>query len=155
MGNAMAGYDDPYGAGPEPQVVQVRIIGAGRSYGYEWHGPDPLRIGDWVSLPSNELSPDGCRGRVTAYGRQGYDGPLKAVVAKTDPPADPWTARMEEVKTREEASMVWRKAREAGLSPERLHGLAATGKAALARLEEAKRQAVDQVQEPASYEPPF
>jgi hypothetical protein len=126
------------GKGDTPQVVRVRIAGAPKAYGYLWRGAEPLEMGEWVMLPGNVVSPEGCKGRVEGFGRDGYNGELKEVVSRIEKP-DPWLARMEAVTTRQEASRVYRKAEAAGLDPQRLVVLERAGKAALKRRAQAAR----------------
>jgi len=127
------------------QVVQVRMAGAPRNYTYQWWsltmvddgwrtGADWLRTGDWVRLPGNVVSPEGAKGRVEGYGRNGYSGPLKDVSCRIEP-QDPWTVRMEAVRGAGDALRVYRAAESKGVPPERLEALAAVGKAALEKLE--------------------
>lgn len=128
------------GGSPEPQqVVQVRLPGAARTYAYavpaHWA---PLKAGDWVRVPSNQVSPDGGKGRVESFGRDGYTGPLKALTDRLEP-QDPWLVRMEAVRGRSEANTVWKAAKDAGVAPERLRGLLAAGKTRLETVD-AKRE---------------
>jgi hypothetical protein len=113
------------------QVVQVQMAGAQKSYGYAWKGEEPLELGEWVMLPGNVVSPEGCKGKVTGFGRDGYNGPLKEVVSRIERP-DPWVARMEAVRTASEARRILNKARTEGLEPQRLIVLEKTGREALA-----------------------
>lgn len=121
--------------GTTVQVVQVRIVGAPRAYGYGWwglpSGSDWLAVGDWVRLPGNVVSPDGCKGRVEAYGRAGYAGKLKDVACRMDKP-DLWQVQMEAVRDKPTALKVYRAAqRDPAVSGERLAALLETGRAAL------------------------
>lgn len=116
----------------EGQVVQVRLPGAGKTYAYAWRGAQPLEPGDWVELPPNGVSPKGSKGRVDGFGRDGYRGPLKDVVAKVEPP-DPWTERMKAATTPAEARSVWAAAKRAELDPQRLQTLKRLGREALAQ----------------------
>jgi hypothetical protein len=125
------------------QVVQVQMAGAQKSYGYAWKGEEPLELGEWVMLPGNVVSPEGCKGKVTGFGRDGYNGPLKEVVSRIERP-DPWVARMEAVRTASEARRVLNKARAEGLEPQRLLALERVGREALAAV---KAQAVKAAQE--------
>lgn len=113
----------------EPQIVQVRIPGARRTYPYTWDG-EPLEVGDWVDLPGNAMSPDGTEGRVEGFGADGYPGPMKAVVAVKEK-QDPWMARMRQVKTAAERLQVYRRAQKAGITGERLSKLVELGKQVL------------------------
>lgn len=117
----------------EPQIVQVRIPGARRSYAYTWDG-EPLEVGQWVHLPGNDVSPDGTEGRVEGFGADGYKGPMKAIVAVKDR-QDPWLARMRQVRTAADRLQVYRKAQRAGITGERLAALVAEGKRVLAERE--------------------
>lgn len=114
---------------PVAQAVQVRIVGAPRAYAYEWRG-EPLEVGDWVELPGNVVSQDGCRGVVEAFGRDGYTGPLKPVLAKLER-LDVYRERMGTVRSREEAARVWQAAHEAGRTRAQLAELAELGAARL------------------------
>lgn len=113
----------------KPQIVQVRIPGARRSYAYTWDG-EPLEEGDWVLLPGNEVSPDGTEGRVEGFGSDGYKGPMKAIVSKQEK-QDPWMARMRQVRTPHDRLQVYRRAQKAGISGERLAKLVELGKQVL------------------------
>jgi hypothetical protein len=119
------------GKGDTEQVVQVQMAGAQRAYGYAWKGEEPLELGEWVMLPGNVVSPEGCKGKVTGFGRDGYNGPLKEVMSRIERP-DPWVARMEAVRTASEARRVLNKARAEGLEPQRLLALERVGREALA-----------------------
>lgn len=113
----------------EPQIVQVRIPGARRSYAYTWDG-EPLEVGQWVELPGNDVSPEGTEGRVEGFGADGYKGPMKAVAGVKDK-QDPWMARMRQVKTPADRLQVYRRAQKAGISGERLSKLVELGKQVL------------------------
>lgn len=108
------------------QIVQVRIPGARRAYGYTWDGLE-LSVGDWVSLPGNAVSPEGTEGRVEGFGADGYTGPMKAIVAAKEK-QDPWMARMRQVRTKQDALKVYKRAVKAGITGERLAELVAVGK---------------------------
>lgn len=112
------------------QVVQVRIPGARRSYAYTWDG-EPLEIGDWVLLPGNQVSPAGTEGRVDGFGADGYKGPMKAIVSRQEK-QDPWIARMRQVQNPAQRLQVYRRAKKAGVSGERLAKLVETGREVLA-----------------------
>lgn len=115
------------------QAVQVRIVGAPRAYGYLWRPLDGslLAVGDWVELPGNAVSPDGCKGRVEAFGRGGYAGELKEVLGRLDKP-DIWLVQMEAVRDRVAANRVYRAAQAAdGMTPGRLAALRTAGTEAL------------------------
>lgn len=110
------------------QIVQVRMAGAPRAYGYTWPATEePLELHDWVMLPGNVVSPEGCKGRVEGFGRDGYTGPLKAVVSRIERP-DPWEARMEAVTTPAEARRVFAAAKREGLDAQKLAKLQVTGR---------------------------
>jgi hypothetical protein len=116
------------------QVVQARMAGARQSYAYGWwglpSGSDWLAVGDWVMLPGNVVSPEGCKGRVESYGRNGYHGAVKDVSRRL-PPQDIWLVQMEAVTGRAQALKVYRAAEKAGVSGERLAALKDVGAAAL------------------------
>jgi hypothetical protein len=156
----MDGYDDPHGRGPTDRelaamnaersetaherdrehfrpaytdVVQVRIAGAGkRTYAYDVPaGLGLLALGSWVRLPGNVVNLDGGFGVVKAYGRQGYDGPLKSIIAVIDEP-DELTVRMSVVKTKDKAAEIYDQAVTAGWSAEDLEELIKVGQDRLA-----------------------
>jgi hypothetical protein len=69
------------------QVVQVQILGAPRTYGYEFFfdmqaDPPvrPLGIGDKVEIPPNQVQEEGSAGTVVGHGDGGYKGPMKEIV---------------------------------------------------------------------------
>jgi len=59
-----------------PQVVTVE-----NGYAYEWHGDEPLRVGDKVLLPSNWTTAGDWVGEVTGLGTT-YAGPLRAILGR-------------------------------------------------------------------------
>lgn len=62
------------------QAVQVDI-GAARPFSYEWHGQEPLKVGDRVLLPANWVRPDPFVGTVVEIGTE-YTGELASVLEK-------------------------------------------------------------------------
>jgi hypothetical protein len=86
------------------QLVQVRIMGAPRTYTYAWEwdpheGDKPLAVGDKVELPPNQVQEEGSSGTVVELGSP-YNGPVKPIVrviepksnyriVETGPPDDP------------------------------------------------------------------
>ena len=65
------------------QVVRVEILGAWRPYTYAWEfdpeeGGQPLKVGDRVELPPNQVQDEGS-GMVVGLGSD-YDGPMKNIV---------------------------------------------------------------------------
>lgn len=72
------------------QVVRVGITGAFRDYTYSWEfnpleGGQPLKVGDRVELPPNQMQPEGSSGTVVALSSD-YDGPMKSIVRVIDKP---------------------------------------------------------------------
>lgn len=72
------------------QVVQVRIEGAVRNYTYGWvwdpeTGGQPLKIGDKVEIPPNQVQEEGAAATVVALGSD-YNGPMKSIVRVIDGP---------------------------------------------------------------------
>ena len=68
------------------QRVQVGIFGAYRPYSYAWEydpldGGLPLKVGDRVELPPNQVQEEGSSGTVVALGTR-YKGELKRIVRK-------------------------------------------------------------------------
>lgn len=72
------------------QVVQVEIAGAPRRYTYGWvfnpeKGERPLKIGDRVEIPPNQVQEDGGSATVVELSSS-YDGPMKSIVRIIDGP---------------------------------------------------------------------
>lgn len=75
------------------QVVQVKILGpssTGRLFTYGWvfdpeKGGGPLKVGDRVELPGNNVNPDGSSGVVEQLGSD-YTGALRSIVRVIDGP---------------------------------------------------------------------
>lgn len=130
MGNLDPFADATVSDGRPTQTVQVRLMGAARPYDYAWHGDTPLAIGDWVDLPGNVVSPDGCIGRVESLKPPAWKGELKPVTAKLD---DPWTVLFGRVRDEKDASDAWQRARKAGLSTDRLAELTELAKVVLSK----------------------
>lgn len=68
------------------QTVQVKILGAARAYTYAWHfdpvkGETPLRVGDKVEIPPNQVQEEGSSATVSALGSD-YYGPMKKIVRR-------------------------------------------------------------------------
>jgi hypothetical protein len=66
------------------QKVRVSISGTRREYTYGWvfnplEGGAPLKVGDRVELPPNQVQAEGSSGTVVAVGSD-YDGPMKNIV---------------------------------------------------------------------------
>lgn len=103
------------------KVVQVRIAGATakRTYAYEVPFEVDVRIGDWVTLPGNVVNEHGGFGIVKAFGRDGYRGPLKSIVAKIPEPSL-LMIRMSVVKTKDQAAKIYDEAMAEGVSREEL-----------------------------------
>jgi hypothetical protein len=109
------------------KIVQVRIAGANeRTYAYEVPLGTDLAIGDWVTLPGNVVNEHGGFGVVKRFGREGYNGPLKNIVAKIDEP-DELEIRMSVVKTKNQAADIYDEAVTAGWRGQRLTDLAVIG----------------------------
>jgi hypothetical protein len=117
------------------QEVLVQIAGAGRAYAYAWNG-DPLAVGDWVTLPGNVVSEEGTEGMVSGFGRGGYTGRLKPVIAKRERP-NLWVARMRAVRSRPEATRIYHRAVAAGVGDELLRQIVSAGDAALGLVRDA------------------
>jgi hypothetical protein len=110
------------------KVVQVRIAGATarRTYAYEVPFGVDVSFGDWVTLPGNVVNEHGGFGIVKGFGRDGYRGPLKSIVAKIDEPSD-LMIRMSVVKTKQQASKIYEEAVAAGETREGLLELIKVG----------------------------
>jgi hypothetical protein len=72
------------------QVVQVQILGAPRKYTYGWvfdptEGERPLKVGDRVEIPGNQVQASGGSAEVVELG-SGYNGPMKSIVRVIDGP---------------------------------------------------------------------
>jgi hypothetical protein len=72
------------------QVVQVKILGAPRTYTYGWvfdpeAGERPLAPGDKVEIPGNQVQTSGGSAEVVALGSD-YQGPMKSIVRVIDGP---------------------------------------------------------------------
>jgi hypothetical protein len=72
------------------QVVQVKIAGARVPYSYGWvfdpaEGGVPLKVGDRVELPPNQVQEEGSSGTVVALSSD-YTGPMKNIVRVIDGP---------------------------------------------------------------------
>lgn len=65
------------------QVVQVHIEGAPRRYTYGWvydhEAGSPLKVGDRVEIPPNQVQEEGASATVVALGSD-YTGPMKSIV---------------------------------------------------------------------------
>jgi hypothetical protein len=66
------------------QVVQVKILGSTRRYTYGWvyaplEGERPLKVGDRVEIPGNQVQTSGGSAEVVALGSD-YTGPMKSIV---------------------------------------------------------------------------
>lgn len=75
------------------QVVQVRIEGAPRRYTYGWgfdptEGGKPLKVGDRVEIPPNQVQEEGSSATVVELGSD-YTGPMKSIVRVIDGPKAP------------------------------------------------------------------
>lgn len=75
------------------QVVQVQIAGAVRRYTYGWvfdptAGGRPLKIGDRVEIPPNQVQDEGSSATVCALNSD-YTGPMKNIVRVIDGPKAP------------------------------------------------------------------
>lgn len=75
------------------QVVQVSIAGTRRTYTYGWvfdptDGGRPLKVGDRVELPPNQVQAEGSSGEVVLLGSD-YSGPMKSIVRVIDGPKAP------------------------------------------------------------------
>lgn len=130
MGNLDPFADATVSDGRPTQTVQVRLMGAARPYDYAWHGDTPLAIGDWVDLPGNVVSPEGCIGRVESLKPPAWKGELKPVMRKLD---DPWVVLFARVRDEKDASDAWQRARKAGLSTDRLAELTELAKVVLSK----------------------
>ncbi len=108
-------------------VIQVRIAGAtARTYAYEVPRGTDVSVGDWVRLPGNVVNEDGGFGIVKAFGRQGYDGPLKMIRDVIDEPHE-LMIRMSVVKTKDQAEKIYDKAVDLGWDYDALVELIKTG----------------------------
>jgi hypothetical protein len=71
------------------QIVQVRIEGAIRRYTYGWTYDAvtgrPLKVGDKVEIPPNQVQEEGSAATVVALGSD-YKGPVKSIVRVIDGP---------------------------------------------------------------------
>lgn len=73
------------------QVVQVTILGSTRKYTYGWvydptvEGERPLRVGDRVEIPGNQVQVSGGSATVVELGSN-YSGPMKSIVRVIDGP---------------------------------------------------------------------
>jgi hypothetical protein len=72
------------------QVVQVSIAGTSRLYTYGWvfnplEGGKPLKRGDRVELPANQVQAEGSSGTVASLNSD-YSGPMKNIVRVIDGP---------------------------------------------------------------------
>lgn len=68
----------------EPTYVRVEVT-EGRAYTYLAYEDPPLRPGEWVLLPGNEVHSDSFAGKVLRVldgPDKGYDGPYKAVLGR-------------------------------------------------------------------------
>ena len=130
MGNLDPFADATVSDGRPTQTVQVRLMGAARPYDYTWHGDTPLAVGDYVDLPGNVVSPEGCIGRVESLKPPAWKGELKPVMRKLD---DPWTVLFSRVRDEKDASDAWQRARKAGLSTDRLAELTELAKVVLSK----------------------
>lgn len=68
------------------QVVQVKILGAGRRYTYGWVfdpslGEKALEVGDQVVIPANQVQAEESSATVVALGSD-YNGPMKSIISK-------------------------------------------------------------------------
>jgi len=116
-------------AGVAEQVVQVRIAGATARRTYAYAVPakiGPVGIGDWVTLPGNVVSEHGGFGVVKSFGREGYRGPLKPIMARIPEP-DELMIRMSVVKTKDRAAEIYDRAVADGWTGDRLTALAVIG----------------------------
>jgi hypothetical protein len=110
------------------KIVQVRIAGAPakRTYAYAVPREVDAAIGDWVSLPGNVVNEHGGFGVVKGFGRQGYNGPLKNIVAVIPEPHE-LEIRMSVVKTKDTAAKIYDQAVALGWRGEQLASLAQAG----------------------------
>lgn len=72
------------------QVVQVSLSGTTRRYTYGWvfnplEGGRPLKVGDRVELPPNQVQAEGSSGTVVALSSD-YTGEMKNIVRVIDGP---------------------------------------------------------------------
>lgn len=72
------------------QVVQVEILGSARKYTYGWvfnplEGGRPLKLGDRVEIPPNQVQAEGSAATVVALSSD-YSGPMKNLVRVIDGP---------------------------------------------------------------------
>lgn len=72
------------------QVVQVKIAGTSRRYTYGWvfnplEGGRPLKVGDRVELPPNQVQAEGSSGEVVELS-SAYTGEMKNIVRVIDGP---------------------------------------------------------------------
>jgi hypothetical protein len=110
------------------KVVQVRIAGATarRTYAYQVPFELDLEVGDWVTLPGNVVSEHGGFGIIKAFGREGYNGPLKSIRTKIPEPPE-LMIRMSVVKTKDRAAEIYDAAVAEGWTGDRLTALAVIG----------------------------
>jgi len=141
MTHSMDGYDDPHGreldlaprwdAAPGGWgIVQVRIAGASARRTYAYETDEPLMIGDWVTIPGNVVNEFGGFGVVKSYGRDGYTGPLKKIMAKIPEPPE-LMIRMSMVKSKDRAAEIYDQAVRDGWRGDRLTALAVLGESRL------------------------
>lgn len=120
-------------SGVAEQVVQVRIAGASARRTYAYSVPAhvaPVGLGDWVTIPSNVVNEFGGFGIVKGFGRDGYKGPLKAIMAKIPEPPE-LMIRMSVVKSKDAAAEIYDKAVAEGWRGDRLTSLAVLGESRL------------------------
>jgi hypothetical protein len=136
----MDGYDDPYGReldvrAPKElaeKVVQVRIAGATarRTYAYQVPFRLDAAVGDWVTIPGNVVNEFGGFGVVKSFGRDGYTGPLKEIMAVIPEPPE-LMIRMSVVKNKDRAAEIYDQAVREGWRGDRLTALAVLGESRL------------------------
>jgi len=116
----------------ESRVVQVRIAGATarRTYAYAVPRGTSASVGDWVTIPGNVVNEFGGFGIVKGYGRQGYDGPLKEIMAVIPEPPK-LMIRMSVVKSKDGAAEIYDEAVRDGWRGDRLTALAVLGESRL------------------------
>lgn len=112
----------------EEQVVQVRIAGATarRTYAYTVPKGVVANLNDWVTIPGNIVNEFGGFGVVKDFGRKGYTGPLKAIMAVIPEPPE-LMIKMSVVKSKDRAAEIYDQAVREGWRGDRLTALAVLG----------------------------
>lgn len=114
-------------------MIQVRIAGASARRTYAYAVPAdvaPVGLGDWVTIPGNVVNEFGGFGIVKGFGRDGYKGPLKSIMAKIPEPPE-LMIKMSVVKSKDKAAEIYDQAVRDGWRGDRLTALAVLGESRL------------------------